>query len=65
MRKWLVLLSGLCSGVLAVAAASAPAASAASGKSAGPGPLPVIYNSVNGFAHASPTASPPGANDWS
>ena len=27
--------------------------------------LPVIYNGVLGYAHASPTASPPGANDWS
>jgi Lipase (class 2) len=28
-------------------------------------PLPVTYNSANGFAHASPTASPPGANNFS
>jgi triacylglycerol esterase/lipase EstA (alpha/beta hydrolase family) len=27
--------------------------------------LPVIYNGVLGYAHVSPTASPPGANDWS
>jgi triacylglycerol esterase/lipase EstA (alpha/beta hydrolase family) len=27
--------------------------------------LPVIYNGVYGYAHVSPTASPPGANDWS
>jgi triacylglycerol esterase/lipase EstA (alpha/beta hydrolase family) len=27
--------------------------------------LPVVYNSLNGEAHSSPTASPPGANDWS
>lgn len=27
--------------------------------------LPVIYNGVYGYAHTSPTASPPGANDWS
>ncbi len=26
--------------------------------------LPVIYNGVYGYAHTSPTASPPGANDW-
>lgn len=26
--------------------------------------LPVIYNGVLGYAHTSPTASPPGANDW-
>ena len=59
MGKWLVLLAGMCSCVLAVAVAIAPAASAASS------PLPVVYNSANGFAHASPTASPPGANNWS
>lgn len=27
--------------------------------------LPVIYSGTLGYAHASPTASPPGANDWS
>jgi triacylglycerol esterase/lipase EstA (alpha/beta hydrolase family) len=35
--------------------AAAPAAAA---------PLPVIYNSAYGLAHSSPTASPPGANDF-
>ena len=29
------------------------------------GQLPVIYNGIYGYSHASPTASPPGANDWS
>jgi triacylglycerol esterase/lipase EstA (alpha/beta hydrolase family) len=28
-------------------------------------PLPVLYNGLVGYAHASATASPPGANDWS
>jgi triacylglycerol esterase/lipase EstA (alpha/beta hydrolase family) len=28
-------------------------------------PLPVSYNGLAGYAHASPTASPPGANDFS
>src|SRR5690242_4937965 len=27
--------------------------------------LPVIWNGVYGYAHTSPTASPPGSNDWS
>jgi triacylglycerol esterase/lipase EstA (alpha/beta hydrolase family) len=27
--------------------------------------LPVVYNGVLGYAHTHPTASPPGANDWS
>src|SRR5690349_11457044 len=40
---------------LAVCATAAPAAAAA---------LPVIYNSAYGFAHSSPTASPPGANNF-
>jgi triacylglycerol esterase/lipase EstA (alpha/beta hydrolase family) len=39
---------------LAIAAASSQAAA-----------LPVVYNGILGYAHASPTASPPGANDWS
>ena len=29
------------------------------------GQLPVIYNGVDGYAHVSSTASPPGANNWS
>lgn len=46
--------------VLAVAAiALAAAASAAASE------LPVIYNGIEGYAHISQTASPPGANDWS
>src|SRR3954449_6757929 len=27
--------------------------------------LPVVYNGILGYAHTSPTASPPGANDFS
>ncbi|MDQ3725595.1 MAG: lipase family protein [Actinomycetota bacterium] len=27
--------------------------------------LPVIFNGIYGYAHTHPTASPPGANDWS
>jgi triacylglycerol esterase/lipase EstA (alpha/beta hydrolase family) len=52
-RKWLVgLVAGLFVGIAATSAAAADQ-------------LPVIYNGVYGYAHASPTASPPGANDWS
>jgi triacylglycerol esterase/lipase EstA (alpha/beta hydrolase family) len=40
---------------LLVCAATTPAAAAS---------LPVIYNSAYGFAHSSPTASPPGANNF-
>jgi triacylglycerol esterase/lipase EstA (alpha/beta hydrolase family) len=28
-------------------------------------PLPVVYDGVAGYAQSSPSASPPGANDWS
>jgi triacylglycerol esterase/lipase EstA (alpha/beta hydrolase family) len=43
---------------LAMIAAGALAATAAA-------ELPVEYNGVTGYAHESPTASPPGANNWS
>src|SRR5437764_2104668 len=55
MRKWLV---GIVAGLIVSCAAAAPAAAAS-------GPLPVIYNGAYGYAHVSPTASPPGANNWS
>ncbi len=32
---------------------------------AGASTLPVEYNGITGYAHASPTASPPGSNNWS
>jgi triacylglycerol esterase/lipase EstA (alpha/beta hydrolase family) len=35
------------------------------GASSAQADLPVIYNGVYGYAHTSPTASPPGANEWS
>jgi triacylglycerol esterase/lipase EstA (alpha/beta hydrolase family) len=44
-------------GAVALILAAAPAAGAQQ--------LPVIYDSLYGLAHASPTASPPGANNWS
>jgi triacylglycerol esterase/lipase EstA (alpha/beta hydrolase family) len=54
---------------LLAGAALAPVASALTlpGTSAAGsnGPLPVVYNGAYGFAHASPNASPPGANNWS
>src|SRR3954452_19486568 len=36
-----------------------------SASQAGAHTLPVIYDGVLGYAHVSPTASPPGANEWS
>ncbi|MGO9499911.1 MAG: esterase/lipase family protein [Solirubrobacteraceae bacterium] len=42
--------------VIALAITASPAAAAQ---------LPVVYNGILGYAHASPTASPPGANNWS
>lgn len=49
----------------AVAAVVAAVAFAFTASTAGAAQLPVIYNGILGYAHASPTASPPGANDWS
>lgn len=54
MRK---LLAVLAVGLLAAVAVTSSAAATSK--------LPVVYNSLNGEAHSSPTASPPGANDWS
>jgi triacylglycerol esterase/lipase EstA (alpha/beta hydrolase family) len=48
-----------------VAVASALVTFACAGAPALAGQLPVIYNGIYGYAHASPTASPPGANNWS
>jgi triacylglycerol esterase/lipase EstA (alpha/beta hydrolase family) len=53
MRKW---LAGVVAGVLICVAMTSTATAA---------PLPVIYNGILGYAHASPTAVPPGANDFS
>jgi pimeloyl-ACP methyl ester carboxylesterase len=53
MRRWLI---GILVGLSTFAAAAGSAAA---------GTLPVIYSGVYGYAHASPSASPPGANDWS
>ena len=53
MRTWLI---GLIAAAVAGLAVTATAAAA---------PLPVIYNGILGLAHANPTASPPGANNWS
>ena len=55
IRKWVV---GLVAGVALCASASTSATATAA-------PLPVIFNGTLGYAHASPVASPPGANDWS
>ncbi len=41
--------------VIGLAVTASPAAAAQ---------LPVVYNGILGYAHASPTASPPGANNW-
>jgi triacylglycerol esterase/lipase EstA (alpha/beta hydrolase family) len=54
MRRRLLALIACALLGIAVAATTAAAA-----------PLPVLYNGLVGYAHASPTASPPGANDWS
>ena len=53
MRRRILLAVALCLATTAVTASAAQAQ------------LPVLYNGALGYAHASPTASPPGANDWS
>jgi triacylglycerol esterase/lipase EstA (alpha/beta hydrolase family) len=52
MRRGLVVLLTAIAAVMGLGAGSAQAE------------LPVIWNGVLGYAHTSPTASPPGANDW-
>jgi triacylglycerol esterase/lipase EstA (alpha/beta hydrolase family) len=47
--------------VVAVGLSAGPALAASPSTT----PLLVIYNGVYGYSHGSPTASPPGANDWS
>jgi triacylglycerol esterase/lipase EstA (alpha/beta hydrolase family) len=54
MRNRLLAIAASTLAGLAIAAAASQAA-----------PLPVLYNGVAGYAHVSPTASPPGANNWS
>jgi triacylglycerol esterase/lipase EstA (alpha/beta hydrolase family) len=49
----------------AVVAVMAALAFAFTASTAAAAQLPVIYNGLLGYAHASPTASPPGANNWS
>jgi triacylglycerol esterase/lipase EstA (alpha/beta hydrolase family) len=56
MRRRLAVLLAIAAAALATAAGAGAAAAQA---------LPVIYDGALGYAHASPTASPPGANDWS
>src|SRR5690242_13298158 len=53
MRVKLSVLLAVVVGALGLGAGSAQA------------DLPVVWNGVYGYAHTSPTASPPGANDWS
>ncbi|HET8956006.1 MAG TPA: alpha/beta fold hydrolase [Solirubrobacterales bacterium] len=52
MRRLMILVA-IAMAMLGVGAGSAQA------------DLPVIWNGVYGYAHTSPSASPPGANDWS
>jgi triacylglycerol esterase/lipase EstA (alpha/beta hydrolase family) len=49
----------------AVAVAFVAVSLAVTASSAAAAQLPVVYNGILGLAHASPTASPPGANNWS
>ncbi len=61
MRRWVMAFGAAATSVAALAGmgmieGSASAAAASS--------LPVVYNGVLGYSHASSSASPPGANNW-
>ncbi len=56
MHRHVSLLLAIATGIAALALGAGSAAAQQ---------LPVIYNGVLGYAHVSPTASPPGANDFS
>ena len=62
MRRWILNV-----GVLAISVALLAGVGMIDGvaTAATPSSLPVVYNGALGYAQASPTASPPGANDWS
>jgi triacylglycerol esterase/lipase EstA (alpha/beta hydrolase family) len=53
MKRRLAVAVAVCLGILGFEVGAAQA------------DLPVIYSGAYGYAHASPAASPPGANDWS
>lgn len=57
MKPTIAVASSLAAAFLSVMTADPPSAAASS--------FPVIYNGVVGYAQASSTASPPGANNWS
>jgi triacylglycerol esterase/lipase EstA (alpha/beta hydrolase family) len=50
---------------ISLAALLAPLVLAIAASSVSAHTLPVVYNGVLGYAQTSPTASPPGANEWS
>jgi triacylglycerol esterase/lipase EstA (alpha/beta hydrolase family) len=56
MRRWFSISLAALLAPLALTTAASPAPAHT---------LPVIFNGVLGYAQTSPTASPPGANDWS
>src|SRR5580704_3803566 len=61
MRRWAMVVGGAATSVAVLVGMGmneSPPATAASS-------LPVLYNGVLGYTHASRSASPPGANDWS
>jgi triacylglycerol esterase/lipase EstA (alpha/beta hydrolase family) len=62
MRRPLTAVSGV---VIAVAGLLGLGTIVGSAPVAAAPPLPVVYNGLLGYSHASSSASPPGANDWS
>ena len=61
MRGWKASVGVAAMGAAGILGATALVASMPASASA---PLPVVYNGVLGYSHASSTASPPGANNW-
>lgn len=59
MRSRLLVVSAIAVVMLALSAGQAMA------RQPSTTPLPVVYNGISGYSHASSTASPPGANNWS
>ncbi len=61
MRRWMIALGGAAitvTGLVGTGMIDGPSAAAAASS------LPVLYNGIVGYSHASSSASPPGANNW-
>ncbi len=61
MRRWVMAVSGAATSVAVLIGLGIVASAPATANSS----LPVVYNGIVGYSHASSSASPPGANNWS